>query len=78
MEVSIPNLARGMVVVTPYQDQTSITPNKTYIIEGVYHEFLLIKNDLGVTHPYESIMFIEADVYFTMLMFLTLMRAFNF
>lgn len=77
MEMDIPVLSKGMVVVTPYLNLTSITADKTYEIEGIYHEYILIKNDLGILHPYKSIMFIEADVYFSMLIFLTLIKLFD-
>ncbi len=75
--LTLPILKPGMVVVTPSTDLSNLTEDKKYIIEDTEEGWIMITDDTGEFKYYRSHFFIEADVYYNMILFLTLIRLLN-
>lgn len=73
---NIPKLRTGMVVVAPVA-LVNITANRKYIVHSINEGNLLIRNDKGEIVSYSTYQFIEADLYFTMCMFATMINIYN-
>ena len=73
----LPDFKIGMVVTTPTTSMQYLTEDKKYIIQDIEDEWLMITNDIGETRYYRSHLFIETDVYYTMIMYLTMIRMFD-
>jgi len=69
-------LKTGVVVVTPVALR-NITPNKKYIVQSISEGYILLINDKGDAASYSAYQFIEADLYFTMCLFYSLLTIFN-
>lgn len=74
MDLSLPNLEVHMVVVTPYKIVENITANKKYIITRIDNDMVHIINDLGVSSKYKGLYFIEAEIYFSLSLYMTFVR----
>lgn len=72
----IPEMEIGLVVVTPVSRE-DITANKKYVVEKIGEGVIFIKNDFNCIVPHSSYQFIEADVYFTMCLFSTMITIFK-
>lgn len=77
MNMILPGLEKHMVVITPYQLIPHITPNKKYIILEIDRDIISIRNDIGIVSRYSGIEFIEADIYFTLNLYMTFTRILN-
>jgi len=73
----LPIFKIGMIVITPAKDINNITEDKYYTILDIKEDTFKIKDDLGVIKYYPSYFFIEADVYYNMIMWLSLIRIFD-
>jgi hypothetical protein len=73
----LPDFKVGMIVVCPSSSIPHITEDKKYVIVDVENDWIMIQDDTDDTRYYQAHLFIEADVYYTMLMWLTLMRLFG-
>ena len=73
----LPTFEIGMLVVTPCSGILSLTEDKTYIVLDVQEEWLQIVDDQNDMRYYRSHLFIEADVYYNMILYLTLIRLFE-
>lgn len=68
----------GMVVVSPTTLAPYITEDKRYVILSIDgDDWITIQDDTGEARSYQSHLFIEADVYYTMILWLALMRLFD-
>ncbi len=74
----LPILEIGMVVITPTSNIRQLTEDKKYIIQDIEGDWILLTNDLNEARLYKSHLFMEPDVYYNMLLYLTLLRLFNF
>ena len=74
MNLSLPNLEVHMMVVTPYKTIENITPNKKYIIVGIDHDTIHLINDIGVSCKYKGLYFIEAEIFFSLSLYMTFVR----
>ena len=75
--LQLPNFEIGMIVITPTDKIEYLTEDKKYVIINIKGDRLLIEDDSGERRLYKSHLFIEADVYYNMIMFLTTIRLFN-
>ena len=75
--LSLPKLTVGMTVVTPTSDVTYLTADTKYIILAIEGNHIKIQDDTGEIRSYQSFLFIEPDVYYTMLLYLSVLRLFN-
>ena len=75
--LNMPKLTAGMVVVTPTTFIYLLTPDKKYIIEDVKDKWVQIIDDSNTKRYYRSHLFIEADVYYNMILYLSLIHLFN-
>ena len=75
--LQLPEFAVGMIVVTPSSQITHLTEDRKYVIEDIDGDWLSITDDTGDSRFYQSHIFIEADVYYNMLLFLTMIRLFD-
>ena len=66
----------GLVVITP-ADIENITVNRKYIVEALDYDHILLRNDIGELKLYSAYKFIEADLYFSMCLFSTLINLFK-
>jgi len=76
-QLSLPKYEVGMVVVAPSSNIPYITEDKKYVVLDVERDRLKIQDDSGDTRYYESFLFIEPDVYYSMTMYLTMLRMFD-
>ena len=67
----------GSVVVTPSSNIPNLTEDTKYVILGIQGDFVKIENDIGKIGLYKSVIFIEPDIYYNMIFYLTLLRLFN-
>lgn len=72
----IPEMEVGLVVVTPVNHR-GVTANRVYIVEKIGEGIIFIKNDFNQVAAYSTYQFIEADVYFTMCLFSTMINIFK-
>ena len=77
MDFDIPSMKANMVVTTPYDNIPGIQPNKKYVIFKVSGDKVWIRNDKDIVQEYDSIDFIEADLYFALSLYMTFMRLLN-
>ena len=75
--LTLPSFKVGMIIISPSSANPYITPEKKYIIEDVEDDWIMITDDAEDTRYYKSHLFIEVDVYYNMLMYLTLIRLFD-
>jgi hypothetical protein len=76
--VSIPDFKVGMVVVTPTSSKPFLTEDRKYVILSVADDkYIQIQDDTGETRYYHAHLFIEADTYYGMTMWLSTMRVFD-
>lgn len=73
----LPEFTNGMIVVTPSTLVPHLTEDKKYVIQDVEGDWIMIRDDTEETRYYQSHLFIEANVYYNMIMWLTMMRLFN-
>lgn len=76
-QLVLPNLKVGTVVVTPCDAIPELTQDKHYVVLGIQDEWLKICNDFGDIRYYQAHLFIEANVYYNMLIWLVMMRMFD-
>jgi len=72
----IPVMEVGLVVVTPATIK-DITVNKKYIVQQVECDFIILRNDTGAKIPYKAHQFMEADLYYTMCLFSSMITIFR-
>jgi len=72
----IPEMKVGLVVVTPTIIK-NITTNKKYVVQRLEEGHIIIYNDLGELCTYSAYEFIEADLYYTMCLFSTVINIFK-
>jgi hypothetical protein len=76
--LTIPDLTVGMVVITPTTLDPYLTEDTKYVVLSVIKDDLIsIQDDTGEERLYQSHLFIEADVYYSMIMWLSIMRIFD-
>jgi hypothetical protein len=76
--LTIPELSVGMVVITPTTLVPYLTEDKKYVVLSIDgDEWIQIQDDTGMTRHYQSHLFIEANVYYSMVLWLSLMRMFD-
>jgi hypothetical protein len=73
----LPDFQIGMVVTTPTSTLQYLTEDKKYIIQDVEDEWIMVTNDINETRYYRAHLFIETNVYYNMIMYLTLIRLFD-
>ena len=73
----LPDFQVGMIVVTPASNVPNITEDTKYVILDIEGDFIQIQDDTGKLGFYESFLFIEPDVYYNMIMYLSLLRLFE-
>jgi hypothetical protein len=67
-----------MIVVSPSSLVPYITEDKQYVVLSLNgDDWITIQDDTGETRSYQSHLFIEANVYYTMILWLTMMRLFD-
>ncbi len=74
---TLPDFEIGMVVVTPSKDVPLLTEDKYYIIEDITEDHLGVRNDSDDLKYYSSHIFIEANVYYNMILWLSMLRLFE-
>jgi len=67
----------GMLVITASNNIKDITQERLYIIEKISSSFIYLTNDLGQSTKYRNHLFIEADLYYTTCLWLTLIKLFD-
>jgi len=77
MDFSLPELEVNMIVTTPFTTLPHITPNKKYVISKLEQDMVWIRNDYDQIQPYKSLHFIEADVFYSLALYITFMRILN-
>lgn len=77
MNKMIHDLEVNMIVTTPHDYISNITPDKKYIILKKEQDIIWVRNDLGKVMSYKSIDFIEAQVYFALCFYTTLVKMFD-
>jgi hypothetical protein len=75
--LSIPDFRVGMVVVTPSSSKPFLTEDKKYVILSADDKYIQIQDDTGETRYYHAHLFIEADTYYGMTMWLSTMKVFD-
>jgi hypothetical protein len=75
--LTMPELSVGMIVVTPSAFTPYLTADKKYIILDVENDWVMVEDDVGDLRYYRAHLFIEADVYYNLCLYLTLMRMFG-
>lgn len=70
----LPTYKVGMIVVTPSSNVPHLTEDKAYTILDIEGEWFQIQDDSNEIRYYQSHLFIEPDVYYNMIMYLTLLR----
>jgi len=75
--LTLPEHKIGMIVVTPSDASPHLTEDKHYTIIDIEGDWLRIKNDIGDSWLYRSHLFIEADVYYNMLLWIVMCRIFG-
>lgn len=70
----LPTFTIGMVVITPANNVPHLTEDRKYIILDIDKDWVKIEDDTEEARYYQSHLFIEADIYYNMLLWLTLMR----
>ena len=73
----LPQFQVGMIVVSPAENVPHITKDKYYVILDVEPDWIQIQDDTDEIRYYQSHLFIEADVYYNMCMWISLMRLFD-
>ena len=67
----------GMIVITPCSNLPYITEDDYYTILDVEGDWLQIKDDTEEVRYYRSHLFIEANIYYNTIMWLTTVRLFD-
>lgn len=76
--LTIPELSVGMVVITPTTLMPYLTEDKKYVILAIDgDDWVQIQDDTETIRHYQSHLFIEANVYYSMVLWLSLMRMFD-
>jgi len=76
--LTIPDLAVGMIVITPMTISPYLTEDKRYVVLSVIQDdWITIQDDTGEERAHRAHLFIEADVYYSMMIWLTIMRIFE-
>lgn len=78
IDLTLQDFKVGDVVITPCKDILTLTEDRKYIVSGVEDEWIEITDDTGETRFYQSYLFIETNVYYNLLLYITLMRLFEF
>ena len=73
----LPDFQVGMIVITPTQNIPFLTEDKKYIIMDIENDWIMIQDDSEESRYYRSHIFIEADVYYNMILWLAFMKLFN-
>jgi len=73
----VPELKTGTIVVTPTTALTGITKHKKYVVENITEDHIYLRNDYGEIRPFLAYQFMEADVYFTVCLFSTMITIFE-
>jgi len=65
-------------VITPTTVMPYLTEDKKYAVLAIDgDDWILIQDDTGATRHYQSHLFIEANVYYSMVLWLLLVRMFD-
>ena len=75
-DIVIPKIGIGLIVVTPV-NHDGITANRKYIVEKVDNSLVFIRNDNDEVKSYTLYSFMEADLYFTMSLFSTMISMYK-
>lgn len=75
-ELVIPKIEVGLIVVSPGYHE-GITPNRKYIVEKVVDSKVFVRNDFNEVKSYTLYSFMEADLYFTISLFSSLISIFK-
>jgi hypothetical protein len=73
-KLKLPEMKIGMVVITPCVNAPNLSEDKGYTILDIDGDWIRIMDDTGESRYYQSHLFIEADVYYSLLMWLTTCR----
>jgi hypothetical protein len=74
MKFSSPKIEIGSIITTFYTTIPGITPKKLYVVEKRDMELITVRNDEDDVVQLRSIWFIEADVVYSLCLYLTLTR----
>jgi hypothetical protein len=76
--LTIRDMQVGMIVVTPTSLVPYLTEDKRYVVLAIHgDDWISIQDDTGEENIYQSHLFIEANVYYTMIVWLVIMRLFE-
>lgn len=75
--LTLPDFSVGMMVVSPASNLPHITEDRKYIVIDVEDGWIMLKDDTDDVRYYQSHLFIEADVYYNMMLWLAMMRLFD-
>jgi hypothetical protein len=67
-------LNAGDKVITTTCCLDHITPNTIYTIKEVGYDYLVVTNDIGLIASYEESDFINANLYYVMMMYITVLK----
>jgi hypothetical protein len=71
------DISIGTVVVTPTQSIITLTPDKKYVVQDVEPDWIMIEDDAGDLRYYRTHLFLEANLYYTISMYVILNRLLN-
>ena len=75
--LAIQDIKAGMIVVTPSSNLPNLTEDRKYVVLDVEGDWIQIQDDSGDIRYYQSFLFIEADVYYAMILYLSMLRIFD-
>ena len=73
----LPTYTVGMIVVSPSSNIPYISEDNKYIVLDIEGDWIQIQDDSGDIRYYQSHLFIDPDVYYNMIMYLTMLRIFD-
>lgn len=73
----LPTYKIGMTVVAPSSNIPHITEDKKYVILDIQDDWLQVQDDSGYNRYHQSFLFIDPDVYYNMMIYLTIIRIFD-
>jgi hypothetical protein len=77
MKFTSPKIEVGSIIITFRLDLKGITAKRKYIVEQKNSEYIYVRNDEDEVVQYRSIFFMEADVIYSLLLYMTARRLLN-
>ncbi len=75
-DIVVPKMEVGLIVVTPL-NKKDLSSDKKYVVEKIEKDTIFIVNDLGELKSYSAYKFMEADLYYTICLFSTMITVYN-